>query len=196
MLGAPMHAPKAGKAVKNEFKGYDVYRLTPGQESAYMGMWTKVNSEPLTETSFTDETWGSLDDTPYRYAVVTYYGNPYQAGLGVTSSATFSDGIDKGHYSKVTVNVTADRGNADGAMVYLVGDGKAIQKTVESGKTSVTFDNVRFTDYTVKVLKPYYTPAEVPLTVGQSETDKDVRLVFSAPAPNDMFAVDLSLIHI
>ena len=190
MLGAPMHAPKAGKAVKNEFKGYDVYRLTPGQESAYMGMWTKVNSEPLTETSFTDETWGSLDDTPYRYAVVTYYGNPYQAGLGVTSSATFSDGIDKGHYSKVTVNVTADRGNADGAMVYLVGDGKAIQKTVESGKTSVTFDNVRFTDYTVKVLKPYYTPAEVPLTVGQSETDKDVRLVFSAPAPNDMFAVD------
>ncbi len=60
MLGAPMHAPKAGKAVKNEFKGYDVYRLTPGQESAYMGMWTKVNSEPLTETSFTDETWGSL----------------------------------------------------------------------------------------------------------------------------------------
>ena len=60
--------------------------------------------------------------------MVTHYGNPYQAGLGVTSSATFSDGIDKGHYSKVTVNVTADRGNADGAMVYLVGDGRRFRR--------------------------------------------------------------------
>ncbi|MDE7412559.1 MAG: carboxypeptidase regulatory-like domain-containing protein [Muribaculaceae bacterium] len=190
MLETPLHAPSAKSGLTHEIKGYNIYRIEPGQETSYMGMWPKVNEEPVTGTSFTDESWSGIEDKPYRYAVVSYYGNPYEWGMGVTSDPTFSDGIDKGRYSSVTVNVSADKGSAEGANVYLVGDGKSLFKTVEKGKNSVTFDDVRFENYEIKAFKPYFNLYTAQVTVDTKESSHDAALTFSAPVVPDMEAVD------
>ena len=70
MLDTPVRTVPDGKPLKNEFKGYNIYRIEPGQENSYMGLWTKVNEEPVTVTTFTDDTWGDIENKPYRYAVV------------------------------------------------------------------------------------------------------------------------------
>ena len=190
MLDTPVRTVPDGKPLKNEFKGYNIYRIEPGQENSYMGLWTKVNEEPVTVTTFTDDTWGDIENKPYRYAVVSFYGNPYEWGTGVTSAPTFSDGIDKGHYASVTVNVDADNGTAEGTRVYLVGDGKSLTKTVGVGNNSVTFDDVRFTDYTVRAIKPYFDLYSADMNVDKSTVSHDAVIRFSAPAPSDMQAVD------
>lgn len=190
LLPAPLHAPSARNAeLCHEIKGFNIYRFEPGDEKWYM--WgEKVNDEPVTGNSFTDLSWGSIEDKPYRYAVVSYYGNPYEWGDGVTSEPTFSDGIDKGHYSSVTVTVTPDMGTADGANVYIVGDGKNVKKTVEKGKNSVTFDDIRFTDYEIKAVKPYFNLHSATVTVDTKDATHEAKLQFSAPAVPDLQATD------
>ncbi len=191
LLDTPLHAPSAKSAgLSHEIKGYNIYRFEPGDEEWYMWAGEKVNSEPVIGTSFTDESWGAIEDKPYRYAVVSYYGNPYEWGDGVTSDPTFSDGVDKGRYSSVTVNVTSDNGSPDGAKVYIVGDGKSVMKTVEEGKNAVIFDDVRFTDYEIKAIKPYFHLYTSPISVDTKATAHEVKLEFSAPVVPNLQATD------
>ena len=175
---------------RTEVKGYNVYRLEPGEEDFGTWAWTKLNETPVTEMSFVDETWKDLDDQPYRFAVTSFYGNRSKRGSGVNSAATFSDGIDKGHYATVTINVFSDFGNAEGAVVNLIGDGKSLSKTIETGTNQVAFENVRFADYKIVVLKPFYTTSISSVTIDSNETIEDVTLAFAAPAPSEFDAVD------
>lgn len=188
-LDQPIARVKAKAPVHHEVKGYYVYRLEPGQESRSWN-WTKLTPNAITETSFTDSTWSSLENKPYRYAVRSFYGKPYQWGDGTTSDPTFSDGVDKGHYATVTVKVNTDKGDALGARVRLTGDDKAVEKKVESADGTVTFDNVRFTDYAVQVLKPYYNRFNGTLTVDSSEVADTALITFVAKAPVNFNAVD------
>ncbi len=187
---SPIHAPSEGGKLKHQPVGYNIFRLEPGQEKSYMGLWTKVNEEPVTGNSFIDEKWAGAEQKPYRYAVVSHYGNPYAWGLGVNSDATFSDGVDKGHYATVTVNLSTDNGDAEDAKVYLNGDGKSLVKTVAKGESTVSFDDIRFADYAVKVIKPYFDLYSSELRVEAKETVHDAILRFSAPEPTGLSAVD------
>lgn len=171
----------------NTIKGYNVYRLEPGQETSSW-YWQKLNSEPVTTLSFTDTTWTSLDNKPYRYAVRSFYGNPNSWGDGVLSDATFSDGVDKGRYATLTVTVNADNGDAEGASVRLAGDNKVLKATVSGGK--VTFNNVRFTDYKLSVLKPLYDYYAKDITVSDKEATDVVNLTFHSKAPELLSSTD------
>lgn len=184
------YCPLAKITPRTEVKGYNVYRLEPGSENSGTWAWTKLNETPVTEMSFVDETWKDIENKPYRFAVTSFYGNRFEWGDGVNSAATFSDGVDKGRYATVTVNVSTDYGNVDGALVNLIGNGKSVQKTVGAGESSVTFEDVRFTDYTVVILKPYYTTSVTDITVDGKEMTKDVTLAFAAPAPSEFEATD------
>ena len=175
---------------RTEVKGYNVYRLEPGTENSGTWAWTRLNETPVTEMNFVDETWKDLEDKPYRFAVTSFYGNRSEYGDGVTSAATFSDGVDKGRYATLTVNVSTDYGTVDGAVVNLIGDGKSVQKTVGAGESSVTFEDVRFTDYTVVVLKPYFATSVTNITVDDKEMNEEVTLAFAAPAPSEFDATD------
>lgn len=190
LLETPIYAPATCKSLKHDIKGYNIFRIEPGEEDGWIEMWTKVNEEPVSGNSFTDESWGAAENKPYRYAVVSYYGNPYEWGLGVNSDPTFSDGVDKGRYSTVTVNVNAGNGKAEGTNVYFSGDGKSLIKTVEEGESSVSFEDIRFADYKVKAVKPYYDLYTADLKVENAETGHDAALTFSAPAVTDLQAVD------
>ena len=132
MLSAAVRplAPAKAEAI-NKIKGYNVYRLEPGQESQTWN-WTLLNSEPVTTLSYTDAAWDSLENKPYRYAVRSFYGNPNTWGDGVLSDATFTDGVDKGRYGTLTVTVNADMGDAEGATVRLSDSNKVLTAKVQT----------------------------------------------------------------
>ena len=171
----------------NAIKGYNVYRMKAGEESSTWN-WTKLNSEPVTTTSYNDTTWNSADSTTYRYAVRSFYGNPSEWGEGVISDATFSDGVDKGHYATLTVNVNADKGDAEGASVRLEGDNKVYTSSVKDGKA--TFHNVRFTYYKLSAIKPLYDYYSKDITVMTKEAADTVNLAFHSKAPESLISTD------
>ena len=127
--------------------GYNVYRLLCGEE-ADADKWTKVNETPVSGTSFVDDGWKGLENKPYRYAVRSVYSDD------VMSVPTFSDGVDKGRYSKLTVSVSTKSGNAEGAEVKLMNDYYTFVKKADAAG-NVTFDHVHFDKYLLQVLKPY-----------------------------------------
>lgn len=191
LFDAPVaYSPLTKIPPSTEAKGYNVYRLDPGTENFGIWSWTKLNETPVTEMSYVDETWKDLEDKPYRFAVTSFYGNRYEWGDGVNSKATFSDGVDKGHYATLTVNVDADYGTAEGAVVNLIGDDKSVRKTVEAGKESVEFEDVRFSDYKIVVLKPFYETSVSDIEVSEKTQTADVDLAFASPAPSEFNAVD------
>lgn len=191
MLESPVaYRPVHKIAPRNEIKGYNIYRLEPGQEAAYIGSWTQVNDEPIIGNSFSDKSWCGAEDKPYRFAVTSFYGNPYPWGSGIMSDPTFSDGVDKGRYSTVTLTLNADKGDASDATVMLSGDGKTFIGKTEDGGNKVTFEDVRFADYTVLVSKPYYRRIHESVTVGEKNTSLEYDLVFDPKSPENFDAKD------
>ncbi len=191
MLDAPVACQPMDRIPEHaEVKGYNIYRLEPGQEGEYIGRWTKLNTTPVTETNYTDETWSGIENKPYRFAVTAFYGNRSQWGDGVTSMPTFSDGVDKGRYATVTVNVSPDRGSASGTKVVITGDGKTFTETVPDGESSAKFENIRFADYSLMVLKPYYERVVTELNVDENNETYDVEMVFAPKKAEDLTAVD------
>ena len=188
MLSAAVRplAPAKAEAI-NKIKGYNVYRLEPGQESQTWN-WTLLNSEPVTTLSYTDAAWDSLENKPYRYAVRSFYGNPNTWGDGVLSDATFTDGVDKGRYGTLTVTVNADMGDAEGATVRLSDSNKVLSAKVAGGKA--TFSNVRFANYKLSVLKPLYDYYTKEISVSAKDAADTVTLAFHSKAPETLNATD------
>jgi len=78
--------------------GYKVYRLYQGQEGNLPATWTSVSSPVVTNT--VDNSWPSLPDSAYRWAVITKYtGNRL-------SDPIFSNALGKNRTANVVVNVT------------------------------------------------------------------------------------------
>ena len=75
-------------------------------------------------------------------------------------------------------------------MVNLIGDDKSVRKTVEAGKESVEFEDVRFSDYKIVVLKPFYETSVSDIEVSEKTQTADVDLAFASPAPSEFNAVD------
>lgn len=174
---------KKAPAAHKQPTGYNVYRLLCGDESNTEN-WTKMNSEVVKDLSFTDNNWKSLADKPYRYAVRSVYGS------GVQSDPAFSDGIDKGRYSRVTVKVSAQSGNVEGAEVKLYNAYGAKTATLDADG-SATFDNVRFDRYALQVLKPYYARYIDTVSVNQSEQTLTASMAIDAKQPLQLAATDL-----
>ena len=184
---AAVQSAPAKVPVRKQPKGYNVYRLACGDESNTAN-WTKLNAEPVTALSFTDAGWDTIPQKPYRFAVTSTYGTP-KWGSEIQSDATFSDGVDKGRYATVTVDVTADKGDAQGAEVVLRGDGKVLkQRTAANGQA--VFNNVHFNGYTLQVMKPYFNRFSKSVTVGDKNVAENAQLVFAAKPASMLTAVD------
>lgn len=177
-------------------KGYFIYRLEAGDEDNGSYYWTRLNADPVTETTYTDETWSSLENKVYRYAVRTYYGGSYSRySDGTTSAFTYSNGVDKGHYATLNVKVNTNYGTAEGAKVALTGDDQTTYAKVGADGVA-TFHNVRFTDYNIVVTKPYYTHATASLTISADNVNSDLvaettlDMTFAANGPEMLTATD------
>lgn len=127
---------------------YDLWR-TELENSADPEMWTKMNTEPLAGTAFTDETFGTAADGYFMYAVQATYTN-------ANSPYAYSNSINKGMFTTATVNVTANNSlDITGARVTMShANGAAINNyyaEVANGK--VEFSRVLKGDYTLEVTK-------------------------------------------
>ncbi|MDD4035457.1 MAG: carboxypeptidase regulatory-like domain-containing protein [Candidatus Cloacimonetes bacterium] len=66
--------------------GYQVYRLTTGQENNEAS-WIDVNTDIITNLELTDDSWETLPNGTYRWAVKAVYT------AGVSSGASFSNSV-------------------------------------------------------------------------------------------------------
>lgn len=93
---------------------YELYRLAQA-DSANTAAWTRLNGDGFKELSYKDESWASMEDGDYYYAVYS------RSESGNTSDTVFSTLLPKGQVSLVTVSATTNNGaSAAGASVELV----------------------------------------------------------------------------
>lgn len=92
--------------------GYNLYRLTPGQEEV-PAQWTTLATN-LTDKNYTDDV-SNVDNSWYRYAVRGVYSGNAQSDAG------FSNIFEVGLTTIVTLNVTANSGAGEsvGAIINL-----------------------------------------------------------------------------
>jgi hypothetical protein len=92
--------------------GYNVYRMLLGQEET-PETWTTL-ATLVTDTTYVDTAWNTMESGLYEYAVRTAYVN------NVESDPAFSNWVGRNYYTSVTVNLSAVSGdNVDGAVVRL-----------------------------------------------------------------------------
>ncbi len=143
-LGGPIDAPTT-------LTGYQVFRLHPGEE-ANPAVWTSVSTP--TTNSTVDNSWPSLPDGAYRWAVkAKYTGNRW-------SDYIFSNILGKNWTTTVTVNVTLTCASdpLNGTIVTL--ENIDIPDTTYTGVTDATgkasFTNVWKGNYHLIVDRIFY----------------------------------------
>ena len=60
------------QTLTREFESFDIWRLTAGNE-ANPDTWTALNTEPVTDLNYLDDTWNVVEPGNYRYAVTANY---------------------------------------------------------------------------------------------------------------------------
>jgi len=94
-----------------ELESYSIYRLL-SEDKDDEDNWVELAT--VTDTTFTDFSWNSVQDGFYFYAVKSLYTN------NVISHPAFSNWIDKNMTTEASVNITTNVGDsAEGAIVIL-----------------------------------------------------------------------------
>lgn len=135
-----------------EFCKYNIWRFSPDQKDD-KDSWTKVNSEPISGTSFTDDL-SNVQAGIYSYAVNAEYPD------GSTSEATCSPYIMHDMLTKITVNVStnSEGGSAEGATVSMSGSTFGQTATaVVSSEGKATFENMLKDSYNGSIFLAGYS---------------------------------------
>ncbi len=80
VTGANYGAPVPRRDITHlnrSFEGYNIYRLEAGDEN-YPDDWVLV-TEAITDTTYADETWQSVEEGYYKYAVKSRYTNNFES---------------------------------------------------------------------------------------------------------------------
>jgi len=167
---------------------YDLYRLVQGQEGQDPTTWTHLSSP--TGLTATDNSWPSLPDGAYRWAVRAKYTGNHWSGF------TFSNVLGKNWTAPVTVNVflTCTANPVTGTVVTLhnVNFDSTYIATLTTSNT-VVFPNVWKGDYLLTVARFNYTPFNTSTTIMGPMT-YDVNLLQIPVSPTGMAVNDHSLV--
>lgn len=82
--------------------GYKVWRLLESNQHASESSWTLLTPSVIKEKKFTDNSWSSVTNGTYKYAVKAVYSN------NVISAPSFSNMVSKGMTSVVTLTVNTN----------------------------------------------------------------------------------------
>jgi hypothetical protein len=169
--------------------GYQVYRLFQGQEGV-PGLWTSVATP--TTNSTVDNSWPSLPDSAFRWAVKTKYTN------NRWSDYIFSNVLGKNRTAAVvvTVSLTCAAHPLNGTRVTLACtmpgvDTVYTQLTDATGKA--TFPTVWKGPYLLTVSRIGYTTTSTNVSIYSDHT-YDFTLLQEKVPPRNMFVDDLSLV--
>lgn len=136
--------PIENSSTSKAFESYNVYRLIEGEEATPEN-WVSLATE-ITALTYTDAT--VLEQGVYKYAVEANYTN------SVVSSASLSDIVIIFTGGEVTVNVTTNGGDAEGAVVILAnqdGDESHIYELIAPVGGEVVFDEVWMGTYDMMI---------------------------------------------
>ncbi|MFZ4561964.1 MAG: carboxypeptidase regulatory-like domain-containing protein [Bacteroidales bacterium] len=181
-IGGPVDLPAS-------VTGYQVFRLLQTQE-ATPALWTSVSTP--TGTSTVDNSWPTLPDGAYRWAVKAQYtGNRW-------SGYTFSNVLGKNWTAAVTVNVglTCTATPLAGSLVVLTNTTAGVD-SVYTGTTgltgSVTFPKVWKGPYHMVVSRMGYDLYSANVTINADQTF-NVTLMQQTLAPMNMSVDNVSLL--
>ncbi len=174
--------------------GYRVYRLKQTQEIATgnvaPGTWTQISTPTATNTI--DNSWQTLEDAPWRWAVQTKYtGNRW-------SDFTYSNPIGKNWTAAVTVNVTLTCAAtpAAGTIITLTNTAPGVD-SVYTGTTDATgkvlFPHVWKGSYAVKGTRSGYSVYNSTATI-MGDMTIEVALLIDKIPPKNMFVDQFSLL--
>ena len=181
-VGGPVDVP-------GSITGYQVYRLLQTQE-ATPALWTSVSTP--TGTSTVDNSWPTLPDGAYRWAVKAQYtGNRW-------SGYTFSNVLGKNWTANVVVNVglTCTATPLAGSLVVLTNTTAGVDSvyTATTGLTgSVTFPKVWKGPYHMTVGRSGYDLYSANVTINADQTF-NVTLLQQKIAPQNMSVDNVSLL--
>ena len=129
---------------------YELFRL-PENALASPASWTRLQTgENFRDLSFTDESWASMPEGNYFYAIYS------RSSAGNTSDTVYSEMLPKGEVSLVTVSATTNNGtSAAGASVRLVSqaDTNTVYAGVLDENGSVQIPAVRKGSYVLRIAK-------------------------------------------
>lgn len=114
------------------YPAYNVYRLKEGEEEQ-TGKWTLLTPQPLAAFAFADESWNTLPQGYYKYAVQAVYTGNRLSGMAL------SEEVGKEVWTQVDVRVTTnvDGASVEGATVRLAGDRDTYTESADaSGKVA------------------------------------------------------------
>lgn len=149
--GLPFAAPRQAAAREAEAPSvtYDIWRLAADSQNDFAA-WTKLNSEPLTETAYTDNTWADAAKGEFRFAVKANYTG------GFSSYAALSPAVPHLLHSAATFTLltNAPDEDASGAAAVLAGKESTDSYSGTADEQGIVrFENVREGIYVLTVTK-------------------------------------------
>ena len=168
--------------------GYQVWRLKQGEETN-PAVWVSIGTP--TSTNITDNSWPTLPNGAYRWAVkAKYTGNRW-------SDAAFSNVLGKGWTANVTFNITmcSSTVSPQGATVSLTNTQypDTAYFAVAPANGIVTFPHVWKGNYDIAVVKFPFNSWTLNDDINGNKT-YNVNLLENHYPPQNMFVDDLSLL--
>lgn len=189
--GDALYKPMGDGDAPEALLGYQVWRLKQGEENN-QAVWTSVSTP--TGTSTVDNSWPSLPNGAYRWAVkAKYSGNRW-------SEPTFSNVLGKGWTSNVTFNITLSSAGAvpSGVSISMVNtlvpDTNYNALTPASG--TVNFPAVWKGNYDITVAKFGYDTYTANVDILTDTKVFDILLMEKRYAPFNLFVDDRTLVAV
>ncbi|MGE0077120.1 MAG: carboxypeptidase regulatory-like domain-containing protein [Bacteroidales bacterium] len=169
---------------------YKVWRLIEADKGD-PSKWKSLTETPIADTLLKDNSWSTLVDTNYVYAIVAKYNNENY------SDTVFTNTLEKGKVSTVTLNVTTNNSlSAQGANVTLTcDDGSSdhvYSDTLDQDGKRILYQVYKGV-YTIKIEKEGYELLEVSnVTISDNYTTLNYQLTEETTEPLVVTAVDNS----
>lgn len=181
--GLPYGAPRKSVAADAPEVTYDIWRLAPGQEND-LSAWLKLNSVPLTITSFDDPTWESAVKGEHRFAIKANYKDGY------SSYPVFSKEVPHLLHADVTLTfvTNADGEDASSAAVLLTGKDSTDSYSVSTDENGVaSFSGVKEGTYVVTCIKKGFEAFEREIDIiGESDFESTFTLLETTRTPSNL----------
>lgn len=163
--GKPLYISESAQ----EIVGYKVSRLKSGEELT-PNKWTSLTAEPISETTLVDNSWNTLDQGLYKYALQTIYTNDR------ASKHSISTELAKNMSAKITItaNTNTPVNAIEGALVTLqnadINSKLSYSGNIDSnGK--IAFNDVFKGNYTVSIHRVGFVPCIDTIDVTSSENE-------------------------
>jgi hypothetical protein len=188
-VGMGVYKPVAGTGILDrDAIGYHVYRMVEGNEGDE-ALWTLVGNP--TATAIVDNTWPTLDDGGYRWAVKARYP------LDNFSDPVFSNVLGKNWASDVTINISLSDPEASpaGAEVELANNAfpQYTYTAVAGADGVISFDDVSKGQYTLTIYLFGYDPYTSQENIMTNTYTKNVTLMETTNPPSNLVVNPINL---